>query len=121
MINAVRGNLAGAGAPPPTDVGGPPMPGGGGGAAPPIDMSGIAESLKKLPPDQQGDQLAGLAKTLKSYGAMQQNFASSPLAQRMFQEHQQQTMQQAAVAQAQAVQNSRQDMATRILSSQGLL
>jgi hypothetical protein len=120
MINAVQGQLTGSGAPPPTDVGGPPMPGAGPGG-PPMDLSNIQESLSKLPPEDQGDQLAGLAKTLKAYGQMQQHFAASPLAQRMFQEHQQQAMAQSQAAQAQMMQNRRHDMATRILSSQGLL
>jgi hypothetical protein len=86
-----------------------------------MDLSGIQDALSKLPPEQQGDQLAGLAKTMKAYGQMKNHYAASPLAQRMFQEQQQQQAQQGAMSQMAAAQNNRQDMATRILSSQGLL
>jgi hypothetical protein len=74
-----------------------------------------------MAPEEQGDQLAGLAKTLKSYGQMQANFKASPLAQRMFQEKQRQNMVQQGINAAQSMQVKKHDMATQILANSGLL
>ena len=111
MTGAIENQLMGAGQPPPTDV----------GEGSDSVLSNVARSLQGMPPEEQGDQLSGLAKTLKAFGQMQNHLKDSPLAQRMFQETQRQKMAQQQQLGAQDMVARKQDMATQILANSGLL